>query len=91
MLGFFLLTVSAVLALWHGKRRFSRKNAYGVEQFPGFFRKLGSKSLDASIRAGAIGIGVIAILVLAKYFESSGGCLILLVVYGAMLFILVGA
>ena len=79
--GAMLIATGVFLGLWRRKRVFDRTNAYGLERFPTYRSKLGTKAKDGALTVSSISLLTIGLLVLAKDHEDSWGWVILLPAY----------
>lgn len=64
--GILLTIIGICLGLWRKKRQFDRTNAFGVEQFQGFGRKLLATTLDnilcwISVASLSVGLFILVI------------------------------
>ncbi len=86
-IGLFHLAAGVLFALWRRKRKFDRTNAFGVEQFPGHFRKLVAGAKDEMLGGASLIFSCAGVLLLAFRSVDSWvwiivlpGCAFLLVV-----------
>jgi hypothetical protein len=86
-----LLALGAVLALVRRKRRFDRTNQFGVEQFSGYWVKLGVNIKDGALRYISLILLTSGSVIPGFRFEDSWGWIVTLPVYVFMLFVLFGS
>ena len=90
-LGALFLLVAGLLALWRKKRTFDRTNRFGIEQFPSFGSKVAARIKDGAAGYAALCLASAGVFLLALQFQDSWGWIVLLPVYGLILFALIGA
>ena len=78
-----LIGTSAVVGLlliyWGKKRKFSRLNQLGIEQFSSYGQKIGAMTLDALLLGGGFGLlGIAGIVCLFEYAKPLFSLLVLL-------------
>ena len=86
--GTLLLVVGGLFALWRKKRLFDRTNEFGVERFSSFWGKLGTKMKDGLLGWASIVLLSSGLLILAFRYQDSWGWVVLLPVFGFLLFIM---
>lgn len=64
-LGIILATTGIVLGLWKEKRKFNRVNAFGIEQFPSFTKKLIATMFDRLLYLVALVLLGVGLFILA--------------------------
>ncbi len=84
------MIVGGLFGFWMRKRKFDRSNPSGIEQFPSYLRKLVAKFNDFLLGFFSVGLIGIGIVLLANYYESSWGWLVLVPLYLVALFGLIG-
>lgn len=90
LVGVILLAAGALLAFWERKRRFDRRNEFGVERFSSYWAKLRAGTVDSVVGVAAVILLSAGVFLLALEFESSWGWIVLLPLYAFMLFVLIG-
>ena len=89
-LGTLLLAAGVLLAVWRQKRKFDRTNAFGVEQFPSYFRKLVAGAKDGVLGGGSLIFSCSGVLLLAFRYVDSWGWIVVLPVCAFLLVVLIG-
>jgi hypothetical protein len=89
--GSLLLVLGVALMLARRKRRFDRTNQFGVEQFPSYWKKLGTDFKDGLQRYAALLLVFGGVLILAFRYEDSWGWIVTIPVYAYMLFLVLGS
>ncbi len=89
-LGLLLLAAGVLLALWRRKRKFDRTNAFGIEQFPSYFRKLVAGAKDGMLGGGSLIFSCAGLLLLAFRYVDSWGWIVVLPVCAFLLVVLIG-
>jgi hypothetical protein len=90
-IGALLLALGVALTLAINKRRFDRSNQFGIEQFPNYWAKIGSKIKDGIQRYVSLILLSAGLVILGFRFEDSWGWIVTLPVYAFMLFLLIGS
>jgi MYXO-CTERM domain-containing protein len=90
-LGAFFLLAAGLLALWRKRRMFTRINRFGVERFASFGAKVSARLTEGVAAFAAIFLASAGVLLLAVQFQDSWGWVVLLPVYGLVLFLLIGS
>lgn len=88
--GGILAVVGVMLGLWKRKRKFDRKNAFGVEQFSSYWGKLGARTKDGVLGSMSVILFSIGLLMLATHYVDSWGWIVLLPAYAFVLFLMLG-
>lgn len=89
--GVFLLVLGVFLMLRFRKRRFDRTNAFGVEEFPSYWSKIGAKAKDAVQGLFSALLLCLGVLVLALNHVDSWGWIVLLPMLAFVIFLPLGS
>ena len=90
VLGSGLAVLGAILIYWRNKRKFDRTNSAGIEQFPGYSRKLGARLVDLILLALGLGTLTTGVLVVANEHLETWGWAVLLPAYVLLAWLLLG-
>lgn len=90
-IGALFISLGIVLTLVRRKRRFDRTNQFGIEQFPSYWKKLGTDFKDGLYRYSALILVLGGVLILAFRYEDSWGWIVTIPVYAYILFLVLGS
>lgn len=80
------IIVGVLFLLKYRTRKFSRTNAYGVEQFTSYSSKVKSKAKDSLLAGLVIFLTTFGVMMLAFHYEDSWGWIVILpamaIIYG---------
>ena len=89
-LGFALLAVGILLAVWSRKRKFERINQYGHEAFPSYWAKLRARTHDGLLLFMSLCLVSTGVLVLAYQNQDTWGWIVIMSLMLWILFLFIG-
>jgi hypothetical protein len=84
LIGWCFVVVGVLLTLWRRKRSFDNP------RYPNYWKHLTAKTMDAFCSFLSLGLLIGGVLLVATEYKDSWGAVVLLPVYGFMIFLLIG-
>lgn len=80
-----LALVGIACILWRNKRKFDRKNASGIEQFPKYSKKLSARLFDALLQGTGYGCLAGGVLIWVMEYAEAWGWMIAFLFFALLL------